>query len=196
MAHRDFSIDHTRPLRRWWKLPIKPTPPIGREVIGHDARAISVEIEADRQQDWASHRHCKEMCDAGHWLFEPQLQPWPLWRADDFYEAAQLWYPGGGREACTGACVGQSEWTDQAVPGIVVFGHRGKRHDRGRLPTKVLQIEPQVLEECDPAVAVALELAIPIVRFREPAVHDPDHTSAAVLGFDGPFGGHRPRSFL
>src|SRR5262245_40954011 len=53
------------------------------------------------------------------------------------------------------------------------------------------QVETQDLEEHDPTVAVAFELAIPVVAAGEPAVHDTHRARAAGFGLHRPFGRDR-----
>src|SRR5262249_52278370 len=71
-----------------------------------------------------------------------------------------------------------------------------ERDCRTRLATEMRQIQAQDAEEGNPAVAVSLELSIPIIGAGEPAVHHAYHAGSAGTSLDGPFRGDLSRFFF
>src|SRR5215510_13156127 len=57
------------------------------------------------------------------------------------------------------------------------------------------QIEPQIAKERFPALRVTLELVVPVVRAREPAMDHTHDASSACASLDDPFGRNRSRFF-
>src|SRR5262245_58987790 len=92
----------------------------------------------------------------------------------------------------------QYKRTRHCAPGI---GHRrlaesGELESGAALAGKMRQVLPQDTEERHPAVGMSLELGIPIIGAREPAVQDADHAGSAGTSLDDPFGGNFQRSFF
>jgi hypothetical protein len=60
----------------------------------------------------------------------------------------------------------------------------------------MLEDKPQNIEEGAPAVFVTLELVVPVIGARKPAMDDADDACASGAGFNGPLGGDGTGAFL